>query len=98
MEGKRLHGQFVREIPETTHVEEAWSWLRKANLTIQTEALICAGQEQALRTNYVKYHIDKTVESSLRRLFGEKGESVDHMSVKNWPKGNTNRDMKTLQK
>ena len=27
---KRLHGQFVREIPETTHVEESWSWLRKA--------------------------------------------------------------------
>ena len=23
---KRLHGQFVTEIPETTHVEESWSW------------------------------------------------------------------------
>ena len=49
---KRLHGQFVREIPETTHVEKSWSWLRKADLKIQTEALIYAGQEQALRTNY----------------------------------------------
>ena len=76
---KRLHGKFVREIPETTHVEESWSWLRKADLKIQTEGLICVGQEQALTTNYVKYHIDKTVESPLCRLCGEKGESVHHI-------------------
>ena len=37
--GKRLHGQFLREIPETMHVEESWSWLRRADLKIQTEAL-----------------------------------------------------------
>ena len=39
---KRLHGKFVREMPEMTHVEELWSWLRKVDLKIQTEALICA--------------------------------------------------------
>ena len=76
---KRLQGQFVREIPETTYVKESWSWLRKADLKIQTGVLICAGQEQALRANYVKYHIDKTVESPLCRLCGEKDESVNHI-------------------
>ena len=50
---KRLHGQFLREIPGTTHVRETWSRLRKAELKIQTEALNCAGQEQALRTNHI---------------------------------------------
>ena len=35
--------------------------------------------EQALRTNYVKYHIDKTVESPLCRLCSKKGESVSHI-------------------
>ena len=50
---KRLHGQFLREIPGTTHVRETWGRLRKAELKIQTEALIFAGQEQALRTNHV---------------------------------------------
>ena len=64
-EEKRLHGQLIREIAETTRVEESWSWLRKADLKIQTEALICAGQEQALRINYVKGHIDEMVESPL---------------------------------
>ena len=52
-EGKKVQGQFLRGIPETTHVRETWSWLRKADSKIQTEALICAGQEQALRTNHV---------------------------------------------
>ena len=52
-EGKKVQGQFLRGIPETTHVRETWSWLRKADSKIQTEALICAGQEQALRTNHI---------------------------------------------
>ena len=30
LKGKRLHGQFFRELPETTHVRETWSWLRKS--------------------------------------------------------------------
>ena len=52
-EGKKVQGQFLRGIPETTHVRETWSWLRKADSKIQTEALICAGQEQPLRTNHI---------------------------------------------
>ena len=50
---KRLHGQFLREIPGITHVRETWGRFRKAELKIQTEALICVGQEQALRANHV---------------------------------------------
>ena len=50
---KRLHGQFLRQIPGSTHVRETWNRLRKADWKIQTEAFICAGQEQALRTNHV---------------------------------------------
>ena len=39
---------------------------------------LCAAQEQAIRTNYVKRHIDKTSESPLCRLCG-KCESVQHL-------------------
>ena len=49
LEGK----EAVRETTETTHVRETWSWLRKADLNIQTEALSRVGQEKALRTNYM---------------------------------------------
>ena len=45
----------------------------------QTEVFICAAREQALRTNYVKHHIDRTAESPLCRLCGKKGESVCHL-------------------
>ena len=42
---------------------------------METEALICAAaaQDQAIRTNYIKFNIDKTVESPLCRMCGEKG-------------------------
>ena len=38
---------------------------QNGDLKAGTEALICAAQDQALRTNYVKHHIDKTLESHL---------------------------------
>ena len=67
-------------MPETTDAEQTWSWLRSSDLKVQTEGLICAAQEQALRTNYVKYHIDRTAKSSLNlKKCGEKGESVCHL-------------------
>ena len=49
------------------------------NLKIGTKALLCAAQEQAIRTNYIKHYIDKTSESNLCRLCGKKGESLRHL-------------------
>ena len=37
--------------------------MRKGELKRETESLLCATQEQAIRTNSVKYSIDKTSES-----------------------------------
>ena len=42
-------------------------------------SLTFPAQEQALRTNYSKFHIDKTSESPLCRLCGVKGESISHL-------------------
>ena len=55
-------------------------WLGKADLKVETETLICAAQEQALRTNYVQFNIDKNGESPLCRMCGKKRESVCHIS------------------
>ena len=46
---------------------------------MQTEATICAAQEQELRANYTKNKIDKTSENLLRRMCGERGEIVKHI-------------------
>ena len=51
----------------------------QSDLKVQTEALTFAALEQALRTNYIKNKIDKTNESPMCRLCGEKGEIVQHL-------------------
>ena len=59
---KPLHGVFVRDTKEIAG-EESWKWLHNGHLKKETEGLICAAQEQALRSNSVKCHIDKTNDS-----------------------------------
>ena len=56
-----------------------WTWLKKADLKSSTEALICAAQEQALRTNYSNFNMDKSVESPLCIIFHQRGEGVTHV-------------------
>ena len=54
-----LYEQFVREA-EGQGSEETWTWLKEGKLKRETEALIVAAQDQAIRTNYVKANIDKS--------------------------------------
>ena len=64
--GKIMHGQYARDIVEAgAHVEETWSWLHQQDLKKETEGLIIAAQDQALRTNYIKFRIDKTATSPM---------------------------------
>ena len=76
---KRMYGQFVRDMPEEVDKDLSWQWVSHSDLKVQTEALVFATQEQALRTNYMKHKIDKTSESPLCRMCREKGETVQHL-------------------
>ena len=75
---KRIYGQFVREVPEEIDKDLSWEWLVESDLKVQTEATVCAAQEQALRTNYAKNKTDKTLENPSCRMYGEKGETVQY--------------------
>ena len=77
---KRMHGQFIRETTEKVDIEKTWEWLSRSDLKVETEAWLRAAHGQAIRTNYMKYHIDKTSESPLCRLCGKKGRSVQHIT------------------
>ena len=70
---KRMHGQFAREMAEEIDKELSWKWLVQSDLKVQTEATICAAQEQALRTNYTKNKIDKTSDNPLCRMWRKDG-------------------------
>ena len=67
-------------MPEKIDKDRTWQWLSKSDLKIGTKALFRVVQKQAIRTNYVNRHIDKTCESPLSRLCRKKGESVQHLA------------------
>ena len=71
-----MHGRFVREMPEKVDRAKSWEWMSRSDLKVGTEALLCAAQEQAIRTNYVKHYIDKSSDSP---LCGKRGESIQHI-------------------
>ena len=56
-----------------------WACIKKSDLKIGTEALICSAQGQALRTKYVKCNIYHTGYSPLCRVFGAAGETVTNI-------------------
>ena len=75
---KTLHGQFLRQTDDIAG-EDRWLWLKQGNLKRETESLILAAQEQAIRTNVIKANIDNTQEQSKCRMCGEKDETVNHL-------------------
>ena len=96
---KRIHGQFIRQTTEKVDKEKTWQWLSRGDLKVGTEALLWAAQEHAIRTNYIKYHIDKTSDSPMCRLCGKKGESVQVFCIlSDWLRKNTKDDTTMLKR
>ena len=56
-----MYGQIVREMSEEIDKDLSWKWLVQGDLKVQTKATVCAAQDQALRANYTKSKIDKTL-------------------------------------
>ena len=57
---------------------KAWKWQRKSNMKECTQPLIVSAQEQAVKTNCVKFDKDKTTESPLCRICVVENETVSH--------------------
>lgn len=78
-QNKALHGQYFMNIQGKVDSNQSWLWLRNGTLKKETEGLIMAAQEQALRTNAIKTKIDKTSTNSKCRLCKEAEETVEHL-------------------
>ena len=75
---KALHGQFLRQTDEVAGTSR-WLWLKQGSLKRETESLILAAQEQAIRTNAIKAYVDKSQDQSKCRMCGERDETVNHL-------------------
>ena len=60
-----MYVQYLREMQEKVDKNKTLIWSIRSNLKVETEALLCATQEQAVRTNYVKHHVNRSTESPL---------------------------------
>ena len=77
-EGKQLYGRFKRLINNISH-DKTWTWLRKGSFKRETESLLIAAQDNAIRTNHIKARIDKTQQNSKCRLCGDRDETINHI-------------------
>ena len=78
-EGKQLYGRFKRQINNISH-DKTWTWQRKGNFKRETESLLIAAEDNAIRTNHTKARIDKTQQNSKCRLCGDRDETINHIS------------------
>ena len=56
-----------------------WTWLRKGNFKKETEYLLIAAQNNAIRTNHIKARKDKAQQNSKCRLCGDRDEAINHI-------------------
>ena len=78
---KQLYGRFKRLINNISH-QKTWTLLRKGNLKRETESLLIAAQDNAIRTNHIKARIDKTQQNSKCRICGDRDETINHIISK----------------
>ena len=69
-----IHGRFLKD------TEKMWQWLKKEHLKKEAETMVSAAQEQALRANSIKHHIDDQDVSPMCRFCDESSETVMHLS------------------
>jgi hypothetical protein len=77
-QGKRMHGQFPRNLDEKlVDNEQSYRRLKFGNIKGETESTIVAAQDQAVSTNYFKNKILKEVDSKCQ-LCKQHKETTDH--------------------
>ena len=77
-EGKQFYGRFQR-LRNNISPDKTWTWQRKGNLKGETESLLIAAQNNAVRTNQLKARIDKSQQNSKYKLCGDRDETINHI-------------------
>ena len=77
-EEKQCYGRFKRLINTISH-EKTCTWLRKWNIKRESESLLIAALNNAIRTYQIKARIEKTQQNSKCRLCGDRDETINHI-------------------
>ena len=80
-EDKQLYGCF-KQLINNISPDKTWTWQRKGNFKRETESLLIAAQNnaiRAIRTNHIKVRIDKTQQNSKYRLCGDRDETINNI-------------------
>ena len=76
---KPLHGQFPSQIEAITTSACAYQWLRLSYLKLETEAMITAAQDQAIRTKAYNVNVLHSSNDSLCRWCHSSDETIFHV-------------------
>ena len=74
---KSVHGQWPRLMDQLK--ADSFSWLQHAHLQPVSEAMISAAQDQALKTNWLAFHILGTSSTDLCRKCQQFPETIEHI-------------------
>ena len=77
-EERQIYGRFKWLTSDISH-EETWTWQIKENLKRETESLLIAAQNNAIRTNHIKPRINKMQQNSKCRLCDHRNETINHV-------------------
>jgi len=77
-QNKPLHGQYVRDLQEIGG-PRSFGWLSNMDLKIETESLICAAQDQSLKTKYYSSTILGGSNGPTCRVCGSALETIPHI-------------------
>ena len=78
LEEKQLYVRFKR-LRNNISRQKTWTWRRKGNFKRETESLLVAAKDNAIRTNHIKTRIDKTQQNSKCRLCSNRDETINHI-------------------
>ena len=78
-QNKTMYGQFLR-LNKDLSSNDTWQWLQRGELKKETEGMIMAAQDQALRTRYIQRAIDGTNISPKCRKCNQKNETINHIA------------------
>ena len=75
---KEVNNNDDKRLINISH-DKTRTWLRKGNFKRETESLLIAAKNNAIRTSHIKARIDKTQQNSKCKLCSDRDKTINHL-------------------